>query len=260
MHNQSGLFFSTIQPTEHTLIILISQKKNKFYDAQVTRLSDNISMKNQFPKILAPILVGILVLVVPAAISASDQSGNGWDEEEYREEGMASWYGGEFQGRLTANGEVFDTYKMTAAHKTLPFNTIVEVRNLNNGKTVEVRINDRGPFVEGRIIDLSYAAAQALEMLDNGVIPVVLTIAEGLPDSGRVPAYTSYTVQIGSFRDRTNARALIRKMREFNLFPELEKSGDVYRVVFPGLSENEKDQILNILRRAGYSEILIRKD
>jgi rare lipoprotein A len=81
------------------------------------------------------------------------------------EVGMASWYGGNFQGRRTANGERFDTKLLTAAHKTLPFGTKVRVRSLLNGKEVVVRINDRGPFIKGRIIDLSQAAAHAIGLM-----------------------------------------------------------------------------------------------
>ncbi|MCP4221144.1 MAG: septal ring lytic transglycosylase RlpA family protein [bacterium] len=88
--------------------------------------------------------------------------------------GMASWYGGEFQGRRTANGEIYDMYKLTAAHKTLAFNTILEVENLNNGKRIRVRVNDRGPFVKGRILDLSYKAAQRLGCDADGTAPVTL--------------------------------------------------------------------------------------
>ncbi len=88
--------------------------------------------------------------------------------------GVASWYGGAFNGRLTADGEVYDMSKLTAAHKTLPFDTLVKVTNLLNGKSVLVRVNDRGPYVEGRIIDLSRAAAEAIDM--NGVAPVRLDL------------------------------------------------------------------------------------
>jgi rare lipoprotein A len=88
--------------------------------------------------------------------------------------GYASFYAKRFAGRKTANGEKYDPTKMTAAHRTLPFGTTVEVTNLNNGKTVEVRINDRGPFKKGRIIDLSSAAAQRLEITDKGVAQVII--------------------------------------------------------------------------------------
>jgi rare lipoprotein A len=92
------------------------------------------------------------------------------------ETGLASWYGGKFHGRTTASGEVYDMYALTAAHKTLPFGTVVEVTNLENGRSLRVRINDRGPFVDGRIIDLSYAAAKRLDMVRDGVVRVKLVV------------------------------------------------------------------------------------
>jgi rare lipoprotein A len=92
-------------------------------------------------------------------------------------EGLASYYAEPYHGRRTASGEVFDTYKaMTAAHRTLPFNTVVRVQNMANGKAVKVRINDRGPFISGRIIDLSVRAARAIDMLRSGVVLVTLQI------------------------------------------------------------------------------------
>ncbi len=90
--------------------------------------------------------------------------------------GIASWYGNGFQGHLTASGQVYDMYKMTAAHKTLPLGSVVRVTNLSNGKSVVVTINDRGPYVPGRIIDLSKSAAQALGMLPTGTAKVKITI------------------------------------------------------------------------------------
>ena len=92
------------------------------------------------------------------------------------ERGKATWYGGRFHGRKTASGEIFDENGMTAAHKTLPFDTRVRVTNLNNGRAVEVRITDRGPYAKGRIIDLSKAAATRLDMLRAGVVPVKLEV------------------------------------------------------------------------------------
>ncbi len=91
-------------------------------------------------------------------------------------EGIASWYGEEFNGRLTASGEVYDMYKMTAAHKTLPLGTVVKVTNEENGKAVEVTINDRGPYVKGRIIDLSKTAGRAIGMREAGTARVRLEI------------------------------------------------------------------------------------
>ncbi|HVT02806.1 MAG TPA: septal ring lytic transglycosylase RlpA family protein [Thermoanaerobaculia bacterium] len=90
--------------------------------------------------------------------------------------GMASWYGQEFAGRTTANGEIFDPMLLTAAHRTLPFGTVLEVKNPKNGRTVQVRVNDRGPFVGDRLIDLSYAAAEKIGLVDQGIAPVDLAV------------------------------------------------------------------------------------
>lgn len=90
--------------------------------------------------------------------------------------GEASYYADEFNGRKTANGEIFDMYKLTAAHKTLPFNTLLEVTNQQNGKSVIVRVNDRGPYKRGRILDLSYAAAKSIDMISTGVADVEIKI------------------------------------------------------------------------------------
>ncbi len=101
------------------------------------------------------------------------------------ETGKASWYGPWHHGRLTASGEVYDMNRMTAAHRTLPLGTRVIVENLDNGRTAEVRINDRGPYVAGRLLDLSLATARALGAIRPGVVPVRLRVVE-LPDSARV--------------------------------------------------------------------------
>lgn len=95
--------------------------------------------------------------------------------------GQASFYGQEFQGKPTANGERFDMYKLTAAHRTLPFGTKLRVTNLSNGQRVVVRINDRGPFVHGRVIDLSFAAARELAMLESGTTKVKMEVIEVAP-------------------------------------------------------------------------------
>ncbi len=102
-----------------------------------------------------------------------------------REEGMASYYADEFNGRKTSNGEVFDMNKLTAAHKALPFNSVVKVTNLDNGMSVIVRINDRGPFVAGRIIDLSLSGAKAIGMIGTGTARVSLEVIEFGPDSSK---------------------------------------------------------------------------
>jgi len=121
----------------------------------------------------------------------------------YSEQGNASWYGAPFNGRRASNGEIYDMYKFTAAHRTLPFDTMVRVTNLNNGKSTTVRITDRGPFVENRIIDLSLAAAREIELVGPGVAPVRVEVLGNVD-----PAAGFFTVQVGAFRDRGNAERL----------------------------------------------------
>ncbi len=121
----------------------------------------------------------------------------------YRERGVASWYGTKFHGRLTSNGEVYDLYKMTAAHKTLPIPVYVRVTNLENGRSAVVRVNDRGPFHGDRLIDLSYAAAVKLGFADKGTARVEIELIE--PDNkfakGSQPASQSrYFLQVGAFQ------------------------------------------------------------
>jgi rare lipoprotein A len=130
----------------------------------------------------------------PAAPMRSVQPG-------YQETGRASWYGHPYHGRQAADGEIYDMETMVAAHRTLPFNTWVRVYDLDNNKTVEVRIIDRGPFVDGRIIDLSHAAAQAIDMVGPGTANVRMEVI-AVP-AGVGPAI--YVVQVGAFQDRAIA-------------------------------------------------------
>ena len=128
---------------------------------------------------------------------------NGWVEPgtTAMETGVASWYGYPFQGRAAADGEIYEMEKLTAAHRTLPFNTWVRVINLTNDKAVDVRIIDRGPFIDGRIIDLSHAAARAIEMVGPGTAPVRLEI---LRSPTGPPGM--FAVQVGAFRELANAQ------------------------------------------------------
>jgi|KBSSwiStaDraftv2_1062776.scaffolds.fasta_scaffold718347_1 peptidoglycan lytic transglycosylase len=142
------------------------------------------------------------------------------------ETGLASWYGHPYHGRQAANGEIYDMEKLTAAHRTLPFNTWVRVENLSNDKFVEVRITDRGPFIDGRIIDLSHAAARAIDMIGPGVTRVKVKVIEAprvlvtTVTSASAPvappvedtANARFAVQVGVFRDRQNAERVRRDM------------------------------------------------
>jgi rare lipoprotein A len=119
------------------------------------------------------------------------------------ETGLASWYGHPYDGRQAADGEIYDMETLVAAHRTLPFGTWVRVTNLGNAKTVDVRIIDRGPFVDGRIIDLSHAAAQKIDLIGPGIAQVRLDILSA-PPVARAAA-TFYAVQVGAFADRARA-------------------------------------------------------
>jgi peptidoglycan lytic transglycosylase len=125
----------------------------------------------------------------------------------YVENGIASWYGYPYHGRHAANGEIYDMEKMTAAHRTLPFDTMVRVVNLTNEQTVEVRITDRGPFIDGRIIDLSKAAARAINMIGPGTAQVRMEVIR-FPQ----PRAGIYAVQVGAFRDRASAERIRARM------------------------------------------------
>jgi rare lipoprotein A len=127
------------------------------------------------------------------------------------EQGIASWYGYPYHGRAAANGEIYDMEKLTAAHRTLPFGTWVEVANLENEKRVTVRITDRGPFVHGRVIDLSKAAARDIDMLGPGLAKVRLTVVSAPRE---LPAVSLYAVQVGAFQDKRHAERLRRDLEK----------------------------------------------
>jgi rare lipoprotein A len=128
----------------------------------------------------------------------------------YVEQGIASWYGVPFHGRRAANGEVFDMNHMVAAHRTLPFGSMVRVVNLDNGRETEVRIIDRGPFVDGRIIDLSFAAARSVDMVGAGIARVRVEL---LSVAGAPAVAGNFTVQVGAFLQRDNAERLRERLQ-----------------------------------------------
>lgn len=138
----------------------------------------------------------------------------------YRDTGVASWYGRDFHGRPTSSGERYDMFDMTAAHKTLPIPTWVEVTNQRNGKSVIVKVNDRGPFIDDRIIDLSYAAALELDMVQSGTAPVFVR-ALGAPATLPTVAETAdrdleertVFAQVGAFSDEANARRMVSRLQ-----------------------------------------------
>ncbi len=128
----------------------------------------------------------------------------------FTEQGIASWYGPGFHGNKTANGERYDMHQLTAAHRTLPLGSIAVVRSLSSGRHVTVRINDRGPFARGRILDLSLAGARALGMTGNGTDRVELKVVDYIP---RPEGMGFLRLQVGAFADLQNARGLFEQIR-----------------------------------------------
>lgn len=174
--------------------------------------------------------------------------------EGYVERGLASWYGSKFHGRRTSSGEIYDMHQLTAAHKELPLPTFARVTHLENNRSVVVRINDRGPFVDDRIIDLSYAAAKAIGMAEEGVAPVEVEAltspaareparhaatgeASELPDGG--PFY----LQVAAFRERQNAEQLMTRLRtrvpaDVSIVRAEERPDNLYRIKLGPFSGN----------------------
>jgi len=149
----------------------------------------------------------------------------GWTQK-----GIASWYGADFHGRYTSNGEIYNMYAYTAAHKTLPMNTIVKVINLQNNKSVIVRINDRGPFVKGRIIDLSYAAGKKIGLDVMGIAPVKIVVV-GFKGKNYV---SGYKIQIGAFLSKTNALNAAKKYQKLGYNTNIIKVGNFYKIYITG--------------------------
>jgi len=185
-------------------------------------------------------------------------------KEVRREVGLASWYGEDFHGRRTANGEVYDMYAMTAAHRTLPFNTRVRVTNMENGKKTEVRINDRGPFIPGRIIDLSQSGARELEMIGPGTAKVVVE-AVGYVTAKPLPLEGNYTIQVGAFVEKENAyrfrEDLSKKHSRVHVVLWETNTLRFYRVrlgAFP--TEDEAQRYLEKLKKDNLQGFIVRED
>ncbi len=162
--------------------------------------------------------------------------------QNYVQKGIASWYGKKFHGRKTANGEIYNMYAMTAAHKTLPLQTWVKVHNLENNRKIVVRINDRGPFVKGRIIDLSFKGAKKIGIAEKGTAPVQITVLGRLKNSTAskkeylpVNWYTgNFSIQVGAFQIKSNAEKLkyelSQKYENVHIVRHTDYRGTFYRV------------------------------
>jgi rare lipoprotein A len=176
--------------------------------------------------------------------------------------GIASWYGSDFHGKRTSNKEIYNMYDMTAAHKTLPFGTRCMVTNLNNGRSAVVRINDRGPFVGDRIIDLSYAAACLIDMVGPGTAPVRVDLMKDQPLRDlKLPVYS---VQVGSFIYEDHARDLESRLRKKfkNVYiAEYETSSQVYyRVRIKAKTLETSQKIALKLCEDGFKVLILEED
>ena len=214
------------------------------------------------------------------------------DNGKYYQVGYASWYGREFHGRKTASGERYDMNKLTAAHKVLPFGTKILVRNLDNGKSVTVTVNDRGPYRDNRILDLSYAAAKKLDIVSSGEANVGIIVAgkqseeryadsqgsynsEVRPVAGGMEkseegyrndsfcddSRGAYAVQAGAFYSRLNAEKLQRRLEGLvEKQVNLTKDNDLYKVKIENLpSRNDADKIKRILENEEIPSYVIEK-
>ena len=170
------------------------------------------------------------------------------------EDGIASWYGPNFHGKLTANGETFDMNQVSAAHRTLPFNTEVIVENQDNGKSVRVRINDRGPYAKDRIIDLSRAAAEIVDMIGPGTANVKLYLVKGDLKNSRVTnlKVPNYTLQLGSYTDHASAERRSKEIQGSRVEKLTLNGSDIFRVYYGNYTDTSKaGKDLKKLKRRG---------
>lgn len=179
------------------------------------------------------------------------------------EEGLASWYGRDFHGKKTSNGEIYDMHAMTGAHKTLPMGTYVKVAHRENGREVVVRINDRGPFISGRIIDLSFAAANQLGLVGPGTGQVRIEAIGLKQKNSAMPGLSdAYVVQVGAFSSKENARLLAERLQQQlgdAVIHQEKIGGNLYYRVRTGrfTSLNEAENARNLLERQGYGNCFV---
>ncbi|WP_047044996.1 septal ring lytic transglycosylase RlpA family protein [Vibrio mexicanus] len=185
------------------------------------------------------------------------------DAKGFTQSGKASWYGKKFHGHLTSNGEIYDMYSMTAAHKTLPIPSYVKVTNKDNGKTTVVRVNDRGPFHEGRIIDLSYAAAYKLDVVKTGTANVEIEVitVERPTGENKKNSFPSYVIQVASSQHEDRVRTLAEDLSQ-NLSVEsfINSSESIHQVMLGPFTDYKLTQdTLDKVKLLGHSTAFIRK-
>jgi rare lipoprotein A len=178
--------------------------------------------------------------------------------------GIASWYGPGFHGKVTANGEIYNQSDLTAAHQTLPLGTRVMVTNLENGSSTQVTINDRGPFAKGRIIDLSFAAAESINMIGPGTALVRVDVIDSPTRIQTIRPSLDYTLQMGSFAQLENARQLrdrlAQNFADVTITPLQSKESTYYRVQLGTFSDRASaEEQARQVTQSGYSVIIMEK-
>lgn len=158
------------------------------------------------------LVLGLLLAGTIVSCASVPGQGGGYTAG-YQETGLASWYGKPFHGRLTASGEIYDMYALTAAHRLMPLGTVVRVTHRENGRSVVVKVNDRGPFIRRRTLDLSYAAAKRLGMIRAGTAPVRVEVVS-VPVVSKSGVQKIYTVQVGAFENKKYAEELAGRLGE----------------------------------------------
>jgi len=179
------------------------------------RFRSSSPMWKPFWRISRPDLIPVLLFILLASGCASWQPGRSISQET----GIASWYGKDFHGRPTASGEIYNMYGYSAAHKTIPLGSTVRVTHLGNGRSIVVPVNDRGPFVGERIIDLSYGAARHLGMVKEGIAKVRVEVLQVSRTST-----ARYTLQFGAFTERRNAVTVAQRIQALGYTPIIEEA------------------------------------
>ena len=192
----------------------------------------------------------------------------------FKQIGYASWYGADFHGKRTANGEIYNMYKLSAAHKTLPLGTYLKVHNLSNDKKIVIRVNDRGPFIKGRVIDLSYAAAKKLDILLSGIAKVKIeSIVPNRSQSHSTLGYnnnkmnsgiekTGFVVQVSAFKMMKNAYKLANNLKKHfksvDLILSHKNDGDFYKVWVTNIFILENaHKVTRQLKKMGFNDAFI---
>jgi rare lipoprotein A len=211
-----------------------------------------------------PLVFFLLVFLFGCSVTAPRNRVPPSPEARVSQTGIASWYGPGFHGKATASGDIYDQSDLTAAHQTLPLGTRVMVTNLENGSTTEVTINDRGPFAKGRIIDLSYAAADALHMVGPGTALVRIDIIHSPTRIESIRSSLDYTLQMGSFSQLENAQQLrdrlAKSFADVRIAPLQSKDTTYYRVHLGSFSNRAAaEEHARQISQAGYTVIIMEK-